>query len=55
MFKIEELPKQHIPNADWIAWLKSDDGYSVKVQISGRATIERASEIVHQFAGIVNQ
>lgn len=53
MWQIEELPAQHVKGSDWIAWLKSPDGYSVKIQISGRADIERAMTITQQMAGLI--
>jgi hypothetical protein len=53
MWKIEELPNQHVKGSDWIAWLKSPDGLSVKIQISGRASEERARIITQQMAGLI--
>lgn len=48
--KITDYPQQPADGSDWVAWLRTDDGIHVLVQIGYQADETRAREIVEQFA-----
>jgi hypothetical protein len=49
--KLPHLLADPPTKSDWHGWLKTDDGYHIKVQIDYHASEQRVNEIMRQLAG----